>query len=503
MRYTQSGNVVLNGVVVDLDGESLRYADGVTTSLRPQTFAILGYLVSNPNRIVTRSELSSAIWGDRSVTDDSLVQCVLEIRRALRDEHRVVLQTVPRRGYRLLLTEAGPAIDRDRPFILVQPFANLSGDPRDDYFVRGLVDDVVTELSKIAGLFVAAHRMSGGNGQREATAVPGVRYVVTGSVRKSGDRLRINGQLVESQSGSVVWAAKFEGEAAKLFDFQDQLTEQISAAVEPSLRRAEIERSRRKRPDSLDSYDLYLQALPHAYANTPMETDEALRLLHRSLALDPNYLPAQAHAAWCHEQRYFRNGFDPSDRDAALRHADIVTAVNATDPQAMSIGAFVRAIMTRDYEAAAGVLDRALAMNPNSALALGFSALIAAHGENHERAVAHAERALRLSLVDDPLNYHPYCALTLTNLFAGEFEAAVRYGNLTIRANPAFSVPHAYLIAAYVELGRHQAARAAADRLLEIAPGFTVARFTNMKVFRPPLMERMALALRQAGLPVS
>ena len=175
--------------------------------------------------------------------------------------------------------------------------------------------------------------------------------------------------------------------------------------------------------------------------------------------------------------------------------------MNADDPQAMSIGAFVRANLTRDYDGAAEVLDRALAMNGNSALAFGFSALVAAHSERHERAVAHAGKALRLSPLDDPLNYHPYCALALTNLFAGRFAESIKYASLTVRANPGFTVPYAYLVAGQVNLGNLEAAQAAAARLLEVAPAFTVAGFARMNLFRPPLMERITAALRRAGLP--
>ena len=236
-------------------------------------------------------------------------------------------------------------------------------------------------------------------------------------------------------------------------------------------------------------------------ANTAEDGEAALRLLGDALRLDPGYLAAHGYAAWCHEQRYLRGGFDPADRAAALAHADVALGVNADDPQAMSIGAFVRANLTRDYDGAIPVLDRALAINGNSALAFGFSALVSAHSERHERAVAHAGRALRLSPLDDPLNYHPYCALALTNLFAGRFEDAVRYATLTIRANPGFSVAYAYLVAGQVNLGDLVAAQATARRLLEIAPGFSIDGFARMDLFRPPLTAAITAALRQADLP--
>ena len=300
-----------------------------------------------------------------------------------------VLATVSRRGYRLSL-ERDDESPLSGPSIAVLPFANMSGDEPHDYFADGLVQDIITNLSKIPGLFVIARNSSFGfrgkeTDARTIAAELGVRYLLQGSVRQSAGRLRINAQLVDGASAAHVWADRFEGAATDVFDLQDRLTEQIVGCIEPSVRRAEIERARRKRPESLDAYDLYLRALPHAHTNTPVETDKALQLLERSIELQPDYVAAHGYAAWCYEQRYLRDGFDPADKAAALSHADIALGINSDDPQAMSIGAFVRANLTRDYDAAVEVLDRALALNHNSALAFGFSALVSAHSERHQR----------------------------------------------------------------------------------------------------------------------
>ena len=506
MDVSLSTTVLVNGLAADLANETLRHPDGAAIVLRPQAFATLRHLIRNSNRLVSKAELMQAVWQDTAVTDDSLVQCIHEIRRALGDDAHTVLQTISRRGYRLSLPEQPPASGPDGPSIAVLPFATLAADAGPDYFVDGLVEDLITGLARIPGLFVIARNSSFAyRGQtldaRRIAAELGVRYLLEGSAQRAGPRLRINAHLIDGATGSHVWAGRFEGAAGDIFDLQDQMTEQIVGVIEPKILRAEIERARRKRPENLDAYDLYLRALPHVVSNTTAGNDTALRLLEGALALDPGFLPAHGYAAWCREQRYFRGGFDPADRAAALSHATAALAVNADDPQAMSIAAFVRGILTRDYDPAVEVLDRALAMNPNSALAFGFSALVAAHCERDARAVAHAQRALRLSPLDDPLNYHPYCALALTGLFAGRFAEAVTYANLTIRANPAFSVPYAYLVASHANLGDLEAARAAARRLLDVAPAFTVDSFARMAVFRPPLTAALAASLREAGLP--
>ncbi len=509
MHPTSPATAVVNGVTVDLDSETLRAADGTERVLRPQSFATLRYLIESPNRLVTKDELMQAVWHGVAVTDDSLVQCIHEIRRVLGDDRHAVLQTAARRGYRLVIRPEPVAVTPPTgASIAVLRFDAL--DPAGDggYFADGLAEDLITSLSKIAGLFVIARNSSfayrgGAVDLRRAAAELGVRYLLQGSVRRSGGELRINARLVDGASAAQVWAGRFDGSAADVFALQDRLTEQIVGAIEPSIRRAEIERARRKHPESLDAYDLYLRALPHVLANTADDCDRALALLGAALDLEPGYLPAHGHAAWCHEQRYLRGGFNPADREAALRHADAVLAVNADDPQAMSMGAFVRANLTRDYDGAAEVLDRALAINGNSALAFGFSALVAAHSERHERAVEHAGKALRLSPLDDPLNYHPYCALALTYLFAGRFAETVKHASLAVRANPGFSVPYVYLVAGQVHLGNTEAAQAAAGRLLDVAPGFSVAGYARTDLFRAPLMDRITTALRAAGLPES
>jgi tetratricopeptide (TPR) repeat protein len=265
--------------------------------------------------------------------------------------------------------------------------------------------------------------------------------------------------------------------------------------LEPSLRRAEIARAERKPHGRLDAYDLYLRAVPQVLTNKVGGTDEALRLLRAALELDPGLLPAHGYAAWLHEQRYFRGGLYPADRTAALAHAEVVLGVNAGDPQAMSIGGFVRGNLTGDHDAALVVFDRALAINPNSALAYGFSALAAAHSGRDERAVAHARKALRLSPLDDPLSYHPFCALAVAGLFAGRFEEAAAYARLTIQANPAFSVPYAYLAAAHVNLGEPDAAVMAMRRLLDVEPAFTVEGFARTERYPPAQLDRLVTAL--------
>ena len=393
----------------------------------------------------------------------------------------------------------------DKPSIAVLPFQNMSGDPEQEYFADGLVEDLITNLSKNPGLFVIARNSTFAyRGKsvdvRQIARDLGVRYVLEGSVRKGGSKLRITAQLIEGAAGTHVWADKFEGALEDVFDLQDRLTENIAGAIEPSLRRAEIERARGKRPETLDAYDLYLRALPHVYANKIAETDKAIDLLDRALAIDENYAVAHAFAAWAHEQRFFRGGIQSSDRAAALRHADLAISLGPDDPQALSIGAFVNSNITHNYQAAIATLDRALRLNANSALTHGFCSLVLAFSENFDRAREHAEKALRLSPFD-PLNYHPYLSLAVVGLFTDRAEEALANATLAVQSNQGFSALHALLIACNVRLARIDAARIAGQRLLSIAPDFTVSGFARMEIMRPQFWGVITDALREAGLP--
>jgi TolB-like protein/class 3 adenylate cyclase len=393
----------------------------------------------------------------------------------------------------------------EKPSIAVLPFANMSGDPEQEYFADGVVDDIITGLSQVKWFFVIARNSSfiykgRAVDVKQVGRELGVRYVLEGSIRRAGDRIRITGQLIDAGTGAHLWANRFDGSMDNIFAFQDQITANVIGAIEPSLRRAEIERARRKRPNSLDAYDFYLRALPYAYANTPQDSEEALRLLLQALDREPDYPTAQAHAAWCYEQRFFRGGHRAKDKAEAVRHARAVMASATDDALALAIAAFVVAMLTHDYESAIGTVDRALLLNGNSALTLGFSAMTEANAGRYEAAIEHGLRAIHLSPLD-PMNYHPYLGMGFAYLFSGRNEEAVVASNHAIQANPSFMVSHALLVASYAQLGHLDAAKVAAQRLLEAAPSFTVTMMEQMEFTAPERVAQFGAALRKAGLP--
>ncbi len=394
----------------------------------------------------------------------------------------------------------------DKPSIAVLPFANLSGDPEQDYFADGIVEDIITGLSRIKWVFVIARNSSFAYKGRmidvkQVGRELGVRYVLEGSVRKSSNRVRIAAQLIDAASGTHIWADRYDGALDDIFAVQDELTISVVGVIEPTLRQAEIERARRKRPDSLDAYDLYLRALPFAFTAMPQDSDRALALLERAIELEPDYAAAHAIIAWCHEQRYLRGGLHDETKRAALRHARRAVAVGGDDAAALATAGFVIAVVESDYEAATDAFDRSFALSRSSALALGFSSIVRAWNGDDATAVEHAERAIRLSPLD-PLLYVPYVGLAYAHFAAGRFDDAAIAAGRASQSNPKFTMPHVLHAAALANLGRDKEAMAEVDRLRELEPQLTVSTaIQSARYVDRAKNAELGDAVRRAGLP--
>ena len=394
----------------------------------------------------------------------------------------------------------------DKPSIAVLPFTNLSGDPEQDYFADGMVEDIITGLSRIKWIFVIARNSSfayRGKAMdvRQIGRELGVRYVLEGSVRRSANRVRITAQLIDTGSGAHIWADHYDRALDDVFAVQDELTMSVVGVIEPTLRKAEIERARRKRPDSLDAYDLYLRALPLAFTAMPLDADKALALLDRAVELEPDYAAVHALIAWCHEQRYLRGGLHEEAKRAALEHARAAIAAGGDDAAALATAAFVIAVVEFDYKTATAAFDRSFGLSSSSALALGFSSIVRAWMGDDATAVDQAEHAIRLSPFD-PLLYLPYIGLAYTHFAAGRFAEAADAADRAAQSNPKFTMPYVLHAAALANLGHGEEARVVADRVRELEPSITVsiairsARFAN-----PDKKAELGDALRRAGLP--
>ena len=500
--------------MLDVARRELRHG-GEPIAVEPQVFDLLAYLIQNRDRVVTKDDLLGSVWGGRIVSESTLTSRINAARRAIGDTGSTQrsIRTSARKGIRFVAEVVDaqsdkpttPQAPRDRPSIAVMPFRNLTGDSEQDYFVDGMVEEIVTGLSRIRWLFVISRNSTFiYKGQpidvRTVGRELGVRYVLEGSVRRSGSQVRVTGQLSETETGAGVWADRYDGEIGEVFALQDLLTMRVIGAVEPNLRKVEIERARRKRPENIAAYDLFLRALPFAATAMPADADRALCLLEKAIRLEPDYAIVHGFIAWCHEQRYLRGGLHAETRAAALRHAQAAIETGGDDAMALAMGGFVIGVVQRDYQTALDALDRSILLSPSSALAFGFSSIIRAWMGDDEAAIAHATMGIRLSPYD-PLIYLPNVGLAFAHLFTGKFGEAASAASRASAANPKFSVPRYLHVAALVRLGRQEEARAIAKVLLEVQPSFTISSLVAGNITTPERLAILAGALVEAGLP--
>jgi adenylate cyclase len=453
-----------------------------------------------------------SVPGGVSISEDAWRQVRGKVAAEFVDtgEHNLKNIASPVRVFRIELGEkdalepatAGLLVPEE-PSIAVLPFHNMSDNSDQEYFADGIVEDIITALSRFKELFVIA-RNSSFQYRRRAIDIRqiarelGVRYVIEGSVRKAANRLRITGQLIEAATRTQLWADRFEGSLEDVFELQDRFAEVVIGAVMPKLRQSEIERARRKPPDNLQAYDLYLRSLPHAWANSPEEVDKAIELIDAALRIDPNYAAAHGIAAWCHFQRVGRGSRDPGDREAAVRHARAVVAAGSDDATALAFAAFVIAIVERDYDIALGAAAQALALNSNSAVALARSAYVNAFAGHYDTAIEHGSRSLRLSPLD-PMRYSAECALSIAYFKSGRFDQAAQAARRTVQANSRYHIGYFMLAASEVHRGRLVEARQIVQKLKEVDPTFGLGSFQGLALGTPAEMQVLFSALRQAG----
>ncbi len=509
---------------LDLVRGALLAAGGTEIALRPKAFALLRQLVENAGRLIDRGEIMAAIWPGVIVTDDSVTQAVKEIRRALGDGEQRLLRTVPRRGF-LFAAEVSRIEDKgtlvvlppepdqapplpathgpvSRPMLVVLPFANMTGDPGQEYFADGITEDLTTALSHLRWFSVIA-RNSAFTYKGRAVDVRqvgrelGVGYVLEGSIRKAGNRVRISAQLCEAEAGTQVWSGRFDGDLADIFDLQDRITEAVVGAIEPSLRLAEVERARARSTDSLTAYDLYLRALPHRFA-TREGSDEALRLLRRAIAIDPGFTAAKGALASLHIIRFGQGWAEKGDVEEAVRFAhDVVDAAGEDAPSALACAGHALAFFAKDYDSGNAAAERALLLAPNSAQVLWAVGWLRVYVGDAPAAVTHLERAMRLSPVD-PAKFYVVTALGFADFQLRHYGKAAELGRRALGDRPNFVPAHRLLVASLAELGDHAATEEALRGLLVVAPGYTVSIARTQTGMRDPALFE---ALRKAGLP--
>ena len=395
----------------------------------------------------------------------------------------------------------------DKPSIAVLPFQNMSGDPEQEYFADGIVEDIITALSRFKSLFVIA-RNSSFTYKGKAVDIKqvgrelGVRYILEGSVRKAAEKVRITGQLIDTTTGAHLWADRFDGQLDDIFALQDEITEKVVAATEPRLKIAEIELAARRRPDDFSAYDLYLRALPHHYSMTKDGLAVAIRLLSRALEIDPRFGSAASVAAWSHFQIIVQGWASDlkSESDETLRLARLTFAIDPNDPETLATVGRMTGYFTSDFKTAIDQVNQSVALNPNLASSWSRRGWTYLSAEvNPEEAMLSFERFIRVN-PRDPLLFVNLTGMAIALIELGRFDEAVEIANRALRQNQTYALTYLSLAAALAQLGRQAEASEAVARLLELNPGFQISEWTS----RAPghvKSKQFVTGLRLAGLP--
>lgn len=485
---------------------------GKAVAVGNRGLALLQAFLECRGQVLSKAELMERGWPDAAVEESNLTVQIAALRKALgrAPDGREWIATIPRTGYRFAMASAGagevPAVVPAKPTLAVLPFTTLEGSPDQDYFADGVVNDIITALSRFKSFAVVAHRTS--SVYREAPAVRsvakelGVSYLLEGSVRRSGNRLRIAARLVDGGSGIHLWAQRFDGEAGDLFDFQDRITETVAALVEPNIQAAEIERSRLERSGSLAAYDIYLQALAKISTESERDNAEAYVLLVKGLEAEPDNALLLSHAAWALEHRHTM-GWPPLGKNdvgdcAALARRGLEHA--AGDPMVMAHCGVALLQTAKDYDWAVAVLQSAAEANPNNLMVVVRAGLAHLHCGSLEEALAHFQRANRLSPGDRGAHFS-LCGIADVHMIRGDYDEATCWAARALASNPNFDPTLWVLIAANAHLNRMEEAHRYLRALKRLTPAVSIARIRAGQPAKDPTrLAAMLEGLRKSGL---
>jgi adenylate cyclase len=499
---------------------SLTAPDGAQTVLRPKTLELLCLMLGSPGRVIARSEILDTVWPGLFVTDDSITQCVVEIRKAMGAGGTELLKTIPRRGYLLQAEVAmepppagasslpllSPRAD-DRPSIAVLPFRRDVQDPQEAYFSDGIIEGIVHVLSGLDGLFVVSRGSALTFAQdttdlRAAGERLGVRYVLYGGVRRAGGRLRITTELTDAGTGRILRSDRYDGAEADLFDLQDRIAEQVVAALAPEVRAEEVARALRKPPSDQTAYDLVLRALDEMSRMDRASLLRAQALLEQASARDPGYALAHCNIAFRHAL-WVAQGFSQdvaADAEASARAAAAALDRDGRDGMAMALRAIQLGYLHHDFAQARELLDKAVSASPSCALAWSYGALVRCWRGEGEEAVRCAERAVRLAPMDSFTFLHQH-SLAQANYTVGNLDAAIEWARRSSALNGQHAPNWRLLLSSLAAAGRVDGLSEARQSFLAVEPDFSLRRFLARTPLRGEIRERFAAGLRLAGLP--
>ena len=510
--------------------ELTRRSEPVT--IGPQVFDLLTFLVQNRERVVSKADMIQAVWGGRIVSESTLTSHINAVRKAIGDngEDQRLIRTVPRKGFRFVAdvreadasedvsrpktepaksdeTSAPPTLP-DAPSIAVLPFQNWSGEPEQDYFTDGVVEDIITALSHIDRLFVVARNSSFtykgcAVDVKQVGRELGVRYVLEGSVRKAASRVRITGQLVDAMTGTHLWADRFDGTLDDIFELQDQVATSVVGAIAPQLERAEIGRAKRKPTESLDAYDYYLRGMASFHPGTREAISEALPFFSKAIELDPGFASAYGMAASCYYWRKMNNWTSERSQEFAegARLANRAVELGADDAVALSRGGHAYPHFGGDLDRGVAAVDRALKLNPGLSAAWYLSGFQRISLGEHDDAVERFARAMRLSPLD-PEIFQMQTGTAMAHLFARRFDVASAWAEKASRELPNILRVCAFSAASHALAGRMDEARHAVEHVRRIDASLRISNVEDWVVLRRP--EDLATfmeGLRRAGLP--
>jgi TolB-like protein len=503
-------------VEIDYPSACLRRA-GLPLQLRPKSFDVLAYLSRNRGRLVSKAELIDHIWGDIAVTENSLVQCIKDIRQVLNGDSQFEIKTVPKRGYLFegLLgevaargNEAGiqqfPALP-DRPSIAVLPFENLSEQPDQEHFADGVTEDLITGLSRIKWLFVIARNSTFIYKDRPADVSAigrelGVRYLLRGSIRRAAKRLRITAQLIEAQNGLHHWAEQYDRELGDIFAIQAEIARNVVGAIEPFVLAAEGTRAFARSAQDLGAWEHVARAQTHVWRLNRDDNRSAIEALQRAVDCYPNYEPARSLLGFCLAFAA-HNGWIDRDEGLKAGREHTLRAIELDHWSAWGQIAFgYLSMMERRTVEAIAAFEAAVRLDPSSAAAHCYLSHGFAFAGRDREAIEHAETAIRLSPMDPEMAMF-FGGIAVAHYTAGRFDRALHYSDELLRLRPGFQGAQRMRCAALAQLGRIAEARQYLEHVKIGQPQLTLQWIRESVPYQSPeTMERFLDGMRKAGV---
>ena len=506
--------------VLDSERRELR-AGGTLVPIEPQVFDLLVYLIENRDRVVSKDDLIASVWGGRIVSDSALDSRINAVRKALGDsgKEQRLIRTIARKGIRLVGDVRPMGLEPqaeihepsrlalplpDRPAIAVLPFLNMSDEPEHEYFSDGISEDIITALSKLRWFFVIARNSSfiyKGKAvhMKQIAEELGVGYVVEGSVRKSGDRVRITAQLIDVETGSHIWAERYDRDIADVFAVQDEITEAIVAAIEPQIYAAENFHAQRKPPDSMDAWDLVMRALSHYWRVTREDNLKAQALLEQAIAIDADYGQALAVLAVSHTFGAHMGWEDVATAISIAERTGLAAVRADSDDPWAHLALATAYVYLRRFDDLLAEFELALRLNSNFALAQGYYGLGLAYVGRWQEGVEAARRALRLS-PRDPFSAIYNGVAAYAEFVGRNYHEAIRLAREAIRQRVDFVSAHRLLAAAAAMAGEIDLAKATLQDVRRVQPDISLAWMARQMPVNETQRDHYVEALRRAGL---